>query len=196
MNVIVYQLWGKNDLYIQGLLHNLDQYKKYYPGWIPILYIEEGISVTTPPEVLVVVSKDDGWNNWCWRLNVLDDFCFERAIFRDCDSRLNTKEKACVERWIELDKAAYVSHDHDAHSAPIMAGMWGIKGGILTNVKQAYQDWLTKNQHLIMYGVDQYFLHHWALPQIRGSLCRFNKRFGFPSDKIDVGEYIGQKIQP
>lgn len=192
----MFQLWGNNDLYVLGLLDNLSKIDKYYRGWIPVIYIEKSLKVKLPDHAIVFRMADQGIFNWCWRLNIFDDVKFDRAIFRDCDSRLNIKEKACVNNWVDSDKNAYISHDHPKHSAAIMAGMWGIKGGIITDVKEALNTWASKNPQLLNYGVDQFFLHHWVLPQIRGNICRFGGRFGFPCKHIDVGEHIGQKICP
>jgi len=194
MNYICYQLWGNNPMYIKGMLENIKQVPKYYPGFKVILYKAHDLDFDVPG-VITISMPDEGMYNFFWRLHAFDDFYFDRMLFRDADSRLNSKEQAAVMKWMRGDQLAYIMHDHKEHGDPIMAGMWGVRGRVITGIRREIKSWMGElGGRKLEYGSDQWFLHARILPKIRHSLIRFGKRHPFPSDKIDVGDFVGQKI--
>ena len=40
-NIIAYSLWGDHPMYWVGALKNIEQVKKYFPGWICRFYIDD-----------------------------------------------------------------------------------------------------------------------------------------------------------
>lgn len=192
MKYLCFQLWGTDPTYVQGFYENLRQARRYYPGYQVLLYKEQGVPGHFPCEV--IERADEGWLNFFWRLHIFRDRQFEVVHFRDADSRLNCKEAKAVKHWEATKKTAYTMHDNPAHADPVMAGMWGIKGGVLPDQSDAIAEWLRLNPAGLKYGCDQRFLHALVLPTIRNSLIRYGRYTKFPSADIDTCRFIGEKI--
>ena len=96
-----------------------------------------------------------------WRyyaINYLD--IGDIVIFRDCDSRLSYKEKACVDHWISSEKTFHLIFDHILHQTEIMGGLWGVKGRFVENIKNLISSYFIKYDQYYCYHrkYDQYFL--------------------------------------
>ena len=46
---------------------------------------------------------------------------------RDLDSRLNDREQAAVQEWLNSKKEFHIMRDHPMHGWPILGGLWGCK---------------------------------------------------------------------
>ena len=66
-----------------------------------------------------------------WRFQPNDDKEVERFIVRDSDSRITEREKIAVEEWEKEDKVLHIMRDHPHHNFHILAGMFGIGGGLI-----------------------------------------------------------------
>jgi len=73
-----------------------------------------------------------------WRFYAAADA--DVMICRDVDSRLGLREKFAVDEWLESDKDCHIMRDNEEHGAPICAGMWGARNGILSNIKDGVGD--------------------------------------------------------
>ena len=131
-NYISFSLYGKKPFYNIGAIENVKLCKTIYPGWTPIVYVDrevpESISEGLKSNGALVIngSTELSQNKMAWRFAaaLIDDA--ERVIFRDTDSRVTAREKACVDRWLESGKALHIMRDHPFHANWIMGGMWGV----------------------------------------------------------------------
>ena len=164
-NIITMSLWGDSKFYCQGAIENILLAPKIYPGWTFRLYIAEdcpalndiqklGVETVVMPPTKGVTRDEDGWVNkkelasMMWRLLVLSEDNVERIIVRDTDSRLNVREKAAVDQWIESGATAHRMHEVKEHwNAPVMLGMFGIKGGLVTDIKTMMDGLITVDPH-------------------------------------------------
>lgn len=131
--IIAYSLWGENPKYTLGAIVNVQVARKIYPGWITRFYC--GTSV---PENIVEQLRDNGAEivhkdeascpyGTFWRFEAMTDKSIERVIFRDTDSRLNEREHAAVEEWIDSGLMGHIMRDHPNHAMLMLAGMWGCR---------------------------------------------------------------------
>jgi len=185
--IISFCLWGDTPLYTKGAIRNAELAKVIYPDWVCRFYIPKDksnmtacmhpshhsgdnsiITIKAVPAIIIEALKeqeaeiirieDDGsWKSMLWRFYAADDA--DIVIFRDCDSRLTYREKAAVDEWVNSDKKVHMMRDHPWQCAPIQAGMWGIKKGILNNFTEIINAYLkTKNSKVGYYQIDQDFL--------------------------------------
>ena len=99
-----------------------------------------------------------------WRFFVANDPTVNRFLCRDCDCRLNAKERVAVEEWIASGQCFHIMRDHLVHSELILAGMWGGVTGVLPDIKQKSETYFRS------YGerwVDQHFLREEIWPLIK-----------------------------
>jgi hypothetical protein len=76
----------------------------------------------------------------------LTDQQADPILIRDCDSRLNPREAAAVTEWLASGKKFHVMHDHLHHiDWPMLGGMWGVRGGVLTDMERRIAAWSVWN---------------------------------------------------
>jgi hypothetical protein len=201
--LISFSLWGDNDLYNKGALVNANVAKEIYPGWICRFYVHHQSPVLEQLQKMnsEVVVMPNLWVSPFWRFYAAGDPDTDWIIFRDCDSRLNSKEAAAVSEWMSSGLSAHLMKDTPTHAnSIIMAGMWGIRGGIFPKISQMIDEWVS-TQRDFPYGFDQHFLGEVIWPLIKGNVMihGLDSLSGpgrpFPSHKgIEYGEYVGQVI--
>ena len=116
--IISFSLWGKNPKYTIGAIKNSQLSKTIYPDWKCRFYCANDVpekilqSLSQDSEV-IKTGKSGNWKFTTERLLAIDDA--EIVIFRDTDSRLNLREKAAVDAWLQGNKTIHVMRDHPYH---------------------------------------------------------------------------------
>jgi hypothetical protein len=115
----------------------------------------------------------------------------EVMLSRDTDSRLSTREKACVDQWLKYHKKLHVIRDACVHQSQMMGGLWGAKKGYLTWIRP-YIDEMINNLRdgTARKGCDQDFLNSkiylYAVGDIDQHGQRLNKLSGFDPAQISI----------
>ena len=171
--VMSFCLFGDNPLYTEGAIQNVIIAKKLYQDWQCYFYVDQNTEQATIDTLsrlgarisLVNESYHTATENLAkkmyWRFYALDEPDVERVIFRDCDSRISEKERYAVEEWIRSEKDFHFMYDHKWHSTHIMGGMWGVKSGLIKNIKAEIEDFFNLNKdNITNYSLisDQAFL--------------------------------------
>jgi hypothetical protein len=170
--IISFSLWGTNPKYTYGALRNAELAPEIYPGWICRYYIGK----STPQEIIdelkskshvevVLMDEDGDWNGMFWRFYPISDIDVEIMLSRDCDSRLSYREKCCVDEFVSSNKMFHSMIDHPFHNG-IMGGMWGVKTGILKDMKKLIDDWDKTNT----WQTDQSFLNTIIKPIVQDNM--------------------------
>ena len=172
MRLISYCLYGSRPMYVRGMVENARLAPEIYPGWKVRVYVEDGAD-TAELEALGCeirrMGKAVGHAGMGWRLAPAWEPGVERVIFRDADSRLNVREAAAVEDWIDSGLAAHAMHDHAYHAGhAMMGGVWGVLGDVLPaelkpRLESIYAGHMAK-------GDDSRLLDREIFPLVRGSL--------------------------
>jgi len=197
MKIIAFSLWGDNTRYTLGALQNASLAKLVYPDWLCRFYIG-----TSTPEYIInmlekfnnveIIKKEEegDWTGMFWRFEAAADPNLDALIVRDCDSRLWFREKAAVDEWLESDKPFHIMRDNHQHSAQILGGMWGVRGGVLSDIKK----WIKEYKKESFWQVDQNFLREVIYPEVKNKVLVhddfFEKEF-FPT-KRDPKHFVGQ----
>jgi hypothetical protein len=164
VKLISMSVFGDDVRYPGGAVENADLVRHVYPGWRLRVYVEAEhpvIPLLLEREVEVVeVEVTTGnveiryWHAMT-RFNAAADPAAECILFRDADSRLNVREAAAVAEWLETGRALHVMRDHQYHDAPMLAGMWGVRGGCLADIRAWIAPWRARAGERC---VDQWFL--------------------------------------
>lgn len=196
--IISFSLWGNKDIYTEGALWNARIAPEIYPGWKTHFYVDDSIPLDTlaglqvlADNVFHVVDRPKKERAF-WRF--LPMIQHETvAIFRDCDSRINEREFAAVEEWINSDKQFHSMKDHPAHIWPFMAGMWGAKSEGPVDTIKLYDD-------LVSMSSEEYFADQIALRSKQDLLIPHtlvHNQLNFPTHrKMSFGRFVGQRINP
>lgn len=179
--VISFGLWGNKKKYTIGAIDNCKIAKEIYSGWEVYMFVDK---LTVPQEIInqldaTVILKTMEPNTimgMFWRFLPATFPYVDVMISRDCDSRLDYREKACVDEWLESGKMFHVIRDHPHHNIEILGGTWGIqnsKGKIIT--QKLINDWPNKKNK----GDDQYFLRDCIWPLIKHDVMCHDERFNY-----------------
>ena len=140
--IISFCLWGNDPKYTIGALQNAELSKTIYPSWTARFYIGSSTSPKVTKELLkldaeVINMPEQGdWRGMFWRFYPAGEPDVDVMLSRDTDSRLSLREKAAVDAWLATDSPFHIMRDHPAHKTEILGGMWGARGGFLTEIKQ------------------------------------------------------------
>jgi hypothetical protein len=199
--IISFSLWGSNPKYTVGAIRNAELAPFVYPGWITRFYV--GTSV--PDKIIYILEEFDhvqiinketpgDWTGMFWRFESSYDQDVSVSIFRDTDSRLNTREKEAVEEWMNSDKLFHIMRDHPYHNFPILGGMWGVKNNNKINLKELLDTFIT-NKANNQYGTDYNFLGNILYPLIKNNDCIVHDEFfdkkSFPNHR-ENHQFVGQ----
>ena len=198
MKVISFSLWGDDKKYLTGAIKNAQIASTIYPEWICRYYIGKDVPIETINILnsfdntdTVQMSENGGWKNGTlWRFQEISKDEVTIMISRDCDSRLNYREKEAVNKWILSDKKFHIMRDHPHHNVPILAGMFGCKKGIIKNINQLINNY----NHITHKQNDQNFLKKIIYPIVKDDSMVHDPFFAkndFPTKRID-NEFVGE----
>ena len=146
--VISYSLFGEELLFAGRFEMNLAAVKKYYPGYIMRIYHnytqnsvmmkklcdnfcqESILDLCDIKSDLIKTSFSHELTNISarmWRFLPMADPLVSEWHSRDIDSHIIQREIDAVDEWKRLNGVYHVLRDHPAHTAEILAGMFGMK---------------------------------------------------------------------
>jgi hypothetical protein len=195
--IISFSLWGDNPIYTIGAIKNADLAKEIYPDWTCRFYVGKSVPIEIIDSLIkrdntevFVMNKGGDWTGMFWRFYPASEADVDVMVSRDTDSRLSLREKAAVEEWLSSDKDFHIMRDHPYHTTEILGGMWGVRGDLLSNMRQAILDY-TKGD---FWQVDQNFLKEQIYPVIVNHACVHDEFFEekpFPTSR-ELKRFVGQ----
>ena len=195
--VISFSLWGNEPKYTIGAIKNADLAKEIYPGWVCRFYLGKSVPIKVIEELanrenteICIMNEPGNWTGMFWRFYPASESDVDVMISRDTDSRLNMREKAAVDEWLESDKSFHIMRDHPYHATEILGGMWGVRGQVLLNMKQLIHQY-TKGD---FWQVDQNFLKEKIYPVIMNNVHvhdEFFEKKPYPASR-KKNRFVGQ----
>lgn len=210
MMIISFSLYGDDPKYQRGALENLRLSRELYPGWTCRFYVSQEISPSIVCKLkqegaeVITKTRKDKVDGAFWRFLPASERQLDILLVRDIDSRLSGREVLAVQEWINSGKGFHIMRDHPYHRSLILAGMWGCRGGVLSNLSRLVWTW--RLMHVIRgqrsyhkKGMDQAFLREMVYPRIKDQMLIHSEfvRFEgeqvrpFPSPRRD-SEFVGQ----
>lgn len=198
--VISFSLWGKQEKYTYGAIENAKIARHIYPGWKTWFYI----AVDVPGHIKhslkehadkIIEYPYGTWDSMFWRFYPASDIDVDVFISRDTDSRLNYREKAAVDEWLQSGKRYHIMRDHAYHRTQVLGGMWGMTGNWLSIANDIMEFIMSrgKSNH---YDVDQAFLREILYPKMGDDVCVHDSQFEmkpFPTPR-ENGYYVGSQF--
>lgn len=186
--IITFCLYGDDPIYYIGAIENAKLCSKIYPGWTCRFYLDVNTSEDIKKNLLDLNSEviecevKNGQNPMLWRFLVYDDDSVDVWISRDCDSRLNYREKSAVDEWLDSEKIFHIIRDAHNHNYYIMGGTFGLKSKL-------YKEKKGKNSFQVNLdyrgGDDQMFLKQNIWEHIKNDyLCHDHWRYATPKEPI------------
>lgn len=207
--VFSFTLFGSEAKYCRGLLKNIAVIETKFPGWEAWVYCGDGIPEDTILElsdhscVRFFPTHQQGMINKFYRFFAIDDPEVQVCLIRDADSRITERDQACIQEFLQSEKAVHIIRDHPNHHHQMMAGMWGIKKQGLFFLQSRVQDLFTiwkQSQAPGDFWSDTLFLCMSVYPRIYNNALIHDETQGFepPSWKhpfrvpLEGNHFIGQ----
>lgn len=138
-----------------------------------------------------------------WRLLAAADPDADAIIFRDADSRLNIREKVAVDAWLATRNVMHVMRDHPHHARwAIMGGMWGVRGGVLSDIMEQIEHWRDAGKGGMKRLYDQRFLASEVWPHLRYFATEHvgptagGGGLPWPAHDVWDGRHVGEQVNP
>lgn len=200
--LICFSLWSDIPKYCQGAIENLKLAQEIYPGWICRFYCGESVPGNYLTELsaigsceIVHMAEDGDWRGMFWRFAPAAEDDVEVMLSRDCDSRLSMREKVAVDEWLNSGYGFHIMRDHPFHGAKILGGMWGVKHGVLPQMKELIRRFPSENR----WQTDQDFLARDIYPRVfTNAMVHDNFRFMAAEEPVEFPvaregyEFVGQ----
>jgi protein O-GlcNAc transferase len=202
--IISFSLWGDSPKYTQGAIRNAELALEVYPGWTCRYYVGKSVPIDIIKQLMefdnteLYIMKDPGGKalGTFWRFFAASDLDVDVMISRDVDSRLTLREKSAVDEWLDSDKEFHIMRDNPYHNVPILAGMWGVRDGLLAHMIHKISEFKEPD----VWFVDQNFLRDVIYPLVRGNVFVHDEFFGEGFGEVvhpfkferDTSHFIGQ----
>jgi len=169
MKIISFSVWGNDPTFLDGAVANAHLTDVIYPGWVCRIYCRDDVPhhyrekfEALDAQVVVMQETRGAWEGLFWRFFPIFDPQVTHTIVRDCDSRINVREKKAVAEWLLSTKELHAMRDHIEHTTvPIMGGMWGCRyWPVMEDLIRTWTAFGAK-------GDDQAFLQQKVWPRMR-----------------------------
>lgn len=186
MNTIAFSLWGNSVKYCEGAVRNALLARLIYPGWILRFYLDctvpSHIQMTLAAlgcELVDMPATDPPAMKMAWRFLAAE--LTGAKLFRDTDSLISPKEKACVDEWLASGKTYHAIRDHSHHySHPLFGGLWG------TTARLPMRDWISSRSVWGDRLDDMHLLTEKVWPIAKDDIVQ---HCGAGSERMQWGEY-------
>lgn len=184
--IISFSVWGQDPRYLQGALRNIEEARRVYPDWKCRFYIDNSVPMSNAEiwhkngAEVFKVSSEGLYHGMFWRFFPAADSDVDVMISRDADSRVNEREAAAVNEWLESPYGFHIIRDHSHHVQTILGGLWGAKKGTISQMRRLINEW---NNYKCK-GIDQGFLHTKIFPLIENNyLAHDDDNLKKPADR-------------
>lgn len=171
VNVFSFTIYGNEKKYTDGLLANINLIKLKFPDWCIWVYYGTDVNTNTLSKYLMyekvrlIPTNTLGYITKCFRYFPIDDKTVEVCCVRDADSRITERDEICINEFLTSDKLFHIIRDHPNHNHRIMAGMWGIKKGLLSDsIKNVLDEW--NRNRIFDFWSDTQFLVEVIYPKV------------------------------
>lgn len=203
--VVSYGLYGANPKYTTGAVRNSELVHTIFPGWVTRFYVRDDVpknvldTLRANGAEIVTMGKNAASGNVAgmfWRFLVADDPEVDRFIVRDSDSRLNMRDAAAVEEWINSGLAVHTIRDHPNHDRPLNGGLWGGTKNCVPGIGKKIRDFGNRGS----YGGDLQFLNTVVWPIVKDNqlghdaytCTKYPNSRPFPTKRPGNYQHVGQ----
>lgn len=204
MKIISYCLYGKEQIYRNGLLKNVDRARHYFPEWTVRVYVSdqvelEYLKLLERDNVEIVVKEETNYLvGTVWRMLPLEEG-HEAVIIRDVDTRLFERDRLLVDDWLSTSHQFHICRDNPGYHYPIPGGLWGGRNAVL-DIAAKFERWKKRILATNTFAYDLDFLQKHVYPVIRRDLVVYTEYTIWEGEQHirripgERGEYEGRQI--
>lgn len=185
--LVAFSLFGDLPRYCETAVVNAAAVPALLPGWTCRFYAD----ATVPADVLgrlaslgaEVVMVDEARRSLpatMWRFLALDDPAAAAVICRDADALAGARDAGWIGEWMASALPFHIVRDYFSHCELILAGLFGVRGGVLGGVEAAMRRWLQRAGPPGRW-TDQHFLRETVWPAARDAALTHDPWFAYGS---------------
>jgi tetratricopeptide (TPR) repeat protein len=174
-NLVSYSLYGSHPRYCEMAVLNVIAAKRHLPDFACRFYVDRSVPTAVLERLQRLgaqyVEMDEITPKMpptFWRFLAMDDARADRVLVRDVDSLIDAKEAWCVKEWLASKHIFHIIRDDCCHTELILAGLFGIRSGVIRNVRSQIEEFIQSNGAAAWQRyADQLFLRHHIWPTVR-----------------------------
>jgi hypothetical protein len=183
-HLISYSLYGDKPRYCVGAIKNAaialsdlpDFTVRFYVGESVPAWVTSTLRLFKNVELHPMITAEDA-RAMFWRFYALADLDYDYILVRDCDARLNPREIAMHQEFVESGQNFHIIKDHPTgHNYLISGGLFAAKKITLHDIHKLIQAWEPQGR----YGNDMDFLQRIIYPRVVGEALIHDEYFNTP----------------
>jgi len=171
------------------MIQNIQLINKHFPEWFIYVYVGSDVTqdmidtLQSAHQVIVRFTGITGIINMIHRFFPIDEPDVDIMLVRDADSRVHSRDRWAIGRFLDSPYVAHTIRDHKEHKCRIMGGLWGIRKSAGVNIHEQYKLYEAKPEWRGM-AWDQDFLSSRIFPLVAPRLlAHLGLGPGFPPEK-------------
>lgn len=187
LNLVSFSLYGQLPRYCEMAVLNVLAARVHLPDFVCRFYLDD----TVPP---ALVQRLRSLGAQCipmhaqglqlpatfWRFLAMDDAQADCVLVRDVDALIDAREAQAVQQWRQSGQAFHIIRDDCCHTELILAGLLGIRSGVLRGIAQSIDDFVkAQGDAAWRRYADQLFLRQHVWPAVRDHHLAHDRIYGF-----------------
>jgi hypothetical protein len=201
-NLISFSLYGQLPRYCEMAVLNVLAAQRYLPDFVCRFYLDG----STPPAVVqrlqalgaqsILMGEEAArMPATFWRFLAMDDEQADCVLVRDVDALIDARDAWCVQDWRQSGQAFHVIRDDCCHTELILAGLLGIRAGVLRGMKMRIERFLHASGPAGWKRyADQLFLRHVIWPAVRNHTWTHDQVYGY-GEQVHALKLLEQEIK-
>ncbi|MBM3386568.1 MAG: tetratricopeptide repeat protein [Betaproteobacteria bacterium] len=187
-NLLSFSLYGQQARYCEMAVLNVMAARRHLPDFVCRFHTDSSV----PPAVLrrlqalgaqCVPMGETGRQipATMWRFLAMDDPGADCVLVRDVDALIDAREARSVQDWRASGLPFHIIRDDCCHTELILAGLFGIRSGVLRGIGQRIAQYLQQVGPAVARDryADQLFLRRWIWPTVRAHALTHDRIYGY-----------------
>lgn len=175
INIISFSLYGNQPRYCEMAVLNVLAAHQHLPDFVCRFYVDATVPIALlnrlealGAQCIHIDDKTKRMPATFWRFLAMDDAQADWVLVRDVDSLIDAKDAWCVQDWRQSGYDFHVIRDDCCHTELILAGLFGIRSGVVGNIQTLIDRFLQQSGSAAWERyADQLFLRNFIWPLVR-----------------------------
>lgn len=187
LNLLSFSLYGQQARYGEMAVLNVLAAQRHLPDFVCRFYLDDSVPPALVQRLRTLGAQCVSMNAQplnmpptFWRFLAMDDEHADCVLVRDVDALIDAREAWCVQDWRQSGQAFHIIRDDCCHTELILAGMLGIRSGVLRGMPERIAEFLhrTGSGRWKRYA-DQLFLRRSIWPTVRQEAWTHDTVYGY-----------------
>jgi hypothetical protein len=178
--VFSYCVYGSQKKYCLGMVKNLEQIQRFFPGYKVVIYLGNDVpqeyidQYKTFNNVTLFQQDFTGLLITMYRYLVIDNN-YDVVFVRDADSRFGDRDIWCINNFLRSEYKISTIRDHKYHMRSLMAGQTGIKKLANFSIQDKLKEFINKSPNINYYQNDQDFIEQYIFNVYKDEIIAYSE---------------------